>query len=218
MNILGVGVHGKFMYVLLENQCSIWSTLGMTGQWSQDCTKHTRVEFILSDGSVYYNDIRNFGTLKFVQGRAPLIDKLESLGPDLLSEKCSDDVFVERLRGKNKKTIVQALMDQSVVSGVGNYIKADSLWLSKISPHRKVQDVTSEELSDLNKSIRKVMLSSFETGGATIRSYKNFDGTEGGYGSKFIVYNKKIDPDGNDVISEQTKDGRTTWWSPNRQK
>ena len=78
--------------------------------------------------------------------------------------------------------------------------------------------MSDEELSILNRNIRDVMLSSFKSGGATIRSYKNFSGESGGYGSKFVVYNRKVDPDGNDVISEQTKDGRTTWWAPNRQK
>jgi len=218
LSILGVGVHGKFMYILLEGQQSIWSTLGMSGQWSNKKSQHTRIELVLNDGSVFYNDIRNFGTLKFVKGKESLIEKLSSLGPDLLSEKCSDKTFIERIRTKNKKTIVQVLMDQSVVSGVGNYIKADSLWLSRISPHRKVSEITDEELSFLNKNIRDVMIKSFESGGATIRSYKNFDGENGEYGSKFIVYNKKVDLDGNEVVNEQTKDGRTTWWSPERQK
>jgi formamidopyrimidine-DNA glycosylase len=87
-----------------------------------------------------------------------------------------------------------------------------------LSPHKKVQDITDDELIILNNNIRKVMRRSFASGGATIKSYKDFSGNTGEYGSKFIVYNKKVDPDGNDVISEQTKDGRTTWWAPKRQK
>ena len=217
LNILGAGVHGKFMYVLLEGQRSIWSTLGMTGQWSSKKSQHTRVDFVLEDGMVFYNDIRNFGTLKFVKGKTHLIEKLQSLGPDLLSEQCDNNLFIDRLRTKDKKTIVQALMDQSVVAGVGNYIKADSLWLTKISPHRLVSDISDDELSNLNSNIRKVMVSSFESGGATINTYADFNGNIGEYGSKFIVYNKKVDPEGNRVISEQTKDGRTTWWAPERQ-
>jgi len=217
MHILGAGAHGKFLYILLEQQNSIWSTLGMTGKWSDQKEQHTRVEFVLNDGSVFYNDIRNFGTLKFVKGKEALIKKLQSLGPDLLSEECPNDVFISRLRTQNKKTIVQALMDQSVVAGVGNYIKADALWLSKLSPHRIVSGISDEDLIILNKSIRQIMVESFQSGGATIQSYSDFNGNPGEYGSKFIVYNKKVDPDGNPVSSEQTKDGRTTWWSPKRQ-
>ena len=53
LNVLGVGVHGKFMYILLEGKRSIWSTLGMSGQWSDTQSQHTRVEMILNDGSIF---------------------------------------------------------------------------------------------------------------------------------------------------------------------
>ena len=218
LNVLGTGVHGKFLYWLLEGSWSIWSTLGMTGAWSSSQSKHTRFKFTLDGEVVYYNDIRNFGTMKFVKGPQPLIDKLEKLGPDLLSEKCNNDLFISRLRTQDSKLIVQALMDQSVVAGVGNYIKADSLWLAKISPHRRVSDISDEELVILNNSIRDVMVSSFDSGGATLRSYVQFDGSSGEYGSRFLVYNRKVDQDGNKVLKEKTKDGRSTYWSPDRQK
>ena len=146
LNVLGTGVHGKFMYWLLEGTWSIWSTLGMTGAWSNSPSKHTRFKFVLDEETVYYNDIRNFGTMKFVKGPQLLINKLNTLGPDLLSEKCDNELFISRLRTQDSKLIVQALMDQSVVSGVGNYIKADSLWLAEISPHRRVADISDEEL------------------------------------------------------------------------
>lgn len=217
LNILGTGVHGKFMYWLLGSSWSVWSTLGMTGQWARDSSSHTRVEFLVSGEKIFYNDIRNFGTLKFVKGPKPLIDKLQSLGPDLLSEECPPGLFIACLRRQNNKLIVQALMDQSVVSGVGNYIKSDSLWLAGISPHRKVSEITDSELHTLNKAIRDVMLSSFESGGATISSFKDFNGKEGEYGSKFLVYNRKVDPLGNDIKKEKTKDGRSTFWSPAKQ-
>jgi len=67
-----------------------------------------------------------------------------------------------------------------------------------------------------NKEIRKiaVMFTSFESGETTIHTYKNFDGSFGEYGSKFLVYNRKVDPDGNPAIKEKTRDKRTTYWSP----
>jgi len=212
--IVGVGVHGKFLYWIIENDMSIWCTLGLTGAWSDNRQKNSRVRFSLNDGDVYYNDTRNFGTLKFVEGRKPLIDKLSSLGPDLLAEKCDNDLFIERLRSKNHKNITEVIMDQKVVAGVGNYIKADALWLTGISPHRQVSSLSDQDLVDLNHNIHKIMKTSFDSGGATIYSYKNFDGSLGEYGEKFLVYNRKQDPKGNEVIKETTKDKRTTHWSP----
>ncbi len=217
LKIVGAGCHGKFLYWILDNDISIWNTLGLTGEWSKERKKNSRVRFLLENDEVYYNDTRNFGTIKIVKGRQALIQKLQSLGPDLLAEECSSEKFIERMRLRNSKTIVEALMDQKIVAGVGNYIKADSLWLAKISPHRKVSELSDNDLSKLNDCIRKIMTTSFELGGATIYTYKNFDGSIGEYGSKFLVYNKKVDPEGNLIIKETTRDKRTTHWSPDVQ-
>jgi len=214
LKIRGTGVHGKFIFFLLDNEWSIWNTLGMTGGWSRKPTKHARVRLVLEDGPIFYNDTRNFGTLKFVQGKKPIIDKLNSLGPDLLAEECPDEVFVNSLRRKDKKTIVEALMDQSVVSGVGNYVKAEALYLAKISPHRTVSSLTNSELCDLNAAVRSVLVNSFESGGATLQSYQDFYGEVGDATQRFAVYGRKADPEGREIIKEQTKDGRTTHWVP----
>ena len=108
-------------------------------------------------------------------------------------------------------------MDQSVVCGVGNYVKADSLWLSKINPFCRVADLKDSELIDLGESIKKVLKESYKSGGATIRTYQNFDGEKGDYASNFLVYNRKVDLEGNEVVRNQTPDGRNTHWSPQRQ-
>ena len=214
LTVRGTGVHGKFIFFLLDNEWSIWNTLGMTGGWSRKASKHARVRLVLEDGPIFYNDTRNFGTLKFVQGKKPIIDKLNSLGPDLLAEECPDEVFVSSLRRKSKKTIVEALMDQSVVSGVGNYVKAEALYLAKISPHRTVSSLTNSELCDLNAAVRSVLVNSFESGGATLQSYQDFYGEVGDATQRFAVYGRKADPEGREIIKEQTKDGRTTHWVP----
>ena len=109
-------------------------------------------------------------------------------------------------------------MKQSLVCGVGNYIKADSLWLAKISPKRKVKDITDVEFADLNEAIKRVMRISYESGGATIASYQSFDDKSGSYTQKMVVYGQKHDPEGNPVIKEKTDDGRSTHWVPEVQK
>ena len=212
--VVGVGVHGKFIYWILQDELSIWNTLGMTGNWSSEPGKHARVKFNLEDGPVYFSDARNFGTLKLVRGKFQLIEKLKSFGPDMLAEDVTSDQFIKCLRQKQDWTIAKAIMAQSVIAGVGNYIKADSLWLARISPHRKIKDMLDSELAALGASIKQVMRESFASGGATINSYKNFSGEPGEYSQKFLVYNQKVDPDGNAVVKEMTGDNRTTHWVP----
>ena len=206
LKIVGAGCHGKFLYWILDDEYSIWCTLGMTGSWSEVLTKHPRIRFHLDDGELYFNDQRNFGTLKFVRGKFNLIEKLSLLGPDMLAIDVKDDIFIKQLRKKDGWTIAKTLMDQSVIAGVGNYIKADSLWLAKISPHRLVSDITEQEAVSLNRAIKQVMRESFESGG-----------TSGEYSRRFLVYNQKMDPDGNEIIREPTTDGRTTHWCPSVQ-
>jgi len=218
MKVVGAGVHGKFIYWILGEELSIWSTLGMTGAWSSEETSHTRVRFQLDDGLVYYNDQRNFGTLKFVRGKFQLIEKLKSMGPDMLAQDVSDETFSAAIRAKPNWEITKALMDQGLIAGVGNYIKSDSLWMAGISPKRTISSLTDQELSALNRSIKHIMRESFQSGAAAIRTYKSIDGSTGEYSRDFLVYNQTEDPDGNKVIKENTKDGRSTFWVPELQK
>ncbi len=216
--IVGVGSHGKFIYWIAKNEIFLHSSLGMTGSWSNKETSHSRVKFDFDNGSIYFNDQRNFGTLKFVPGKKSLIQKLESLGPDMLAEDVANGVFIERLGLKPDWSVSRAIMDQKVISGVGNYVKAESLWLARISPHRTVSSLSPQEMSVLNGSIKSVLRESFQRGGATIQSYQTFDGKKGEYTRQFAVYNRSEDPDGNPVIKEKTDDGRTTHWVPTIQR
>ena len=217
--VIGVGVHGKFLYWIVTNDVFIYSTLGMTGSWSVNATKHSRVVFRLGDDTqVFFNDQRNFGTLKMVPGRQGLLKKLQSLGPDMLSENVSDSKFTECLMKKPEWTLSEALMDQSVVCGVGNYVKAESLYQSRLSPHRQVNTLSAGDFTRLNQSIKLVLQEASTRGGASIQTYRDFDGNEGEYSQRFLVYNQQQDPDGNEVVREQTADGRTTHWVPSVQK
>ncbi len=217
--IIGVGVHGKFIYVICKSGFNLWSTLGMTGVWSRNKTVHSRLELSFNDDSrVFFNDMRNFGTLKFVYGKSSLIKKLTSLGPDLLSDDVSYEDFRLSITRKKKWNICKALMDQKVVAGIGNYIKAECLWLSKINPSLSVEDLTEDQLRDIYHNAKQIMQISYDTGGATFKTHKSFDGKSGKFQERFMCYGRNKDIDGNLVIKTKTPDGRNTHWAPERQK
>jgi DNA-formamidopyrimidine glycosylase len=214
LGVAGAGVHGKFIYLICEKEFSVWNTLGMSGSWKTQKGKHSRVQFDLSDGtSVYFDDMRNFGTLKMVTGKYQLIEKLHSLGPDMLNDDVSNDTFVQQLRKKNEVNICKVLMDQSVIAGVGNYLKADALWATKIHPFASVGDLTDSELCELCENIKRIVRAAYEAGGATIQTFSGVEHEKGNYSSKFLVYNRKTDPLGNPVTKSMTPDGRKTHWS-----
>ena len=218
LNILEVNCKGKFIYFKLEDEWTVWSTLGMSGSWTSSMKKHSRVRLELENSHAFFTDIRNFGTLKFVKGYDKLQRKIESLGPDMLKGEPTDREFIDAVRKKSNKTIAEVLMNQSIVSGVGNYLKSESLYLSKISPHRVVDTLSDRELAYLNESVKVTILSSYLSGGATIHTFSGFNGEFGEYSRRFAVYNQKTDPNGLGVIREKTPDGRTTFWVKEVQK
>lgn len=172
------------------------------------------MKFETSEGDLFFNDPRNFGTVKFMS-RKDLEKKLQTLGPDMLNEKVNPGDFIARLRKHPGFTLAEALMNQSVVSGVGNYLKADSLWLAKLSPWRKVSESTDAQLAFLSECVSDVIRTAYLNGGSTILTYKGFDGEEGRH--SMLVYGRKTDANGEEVVCQETKDGRTTWWVPRAQ-
>ena len=217
--VLGVGVKGKFIFWIFDNNAFLFNTLGMTGKWSKVETSHSRVRFDFEkDSPVFFDDVRNFGTLKFVVGKDALIKKLDTLGPDMLSENVTDEKFCNALDRKPHWTIAKAIMNQSVVCGVGNYVKAEALYRAELSPHRLVGSLSMSEMQALNNSIKSVLKQAYNGKGATLQNYQNIDGKDGNASLAFLVYRRKKDPHNNEVIKEETGDGRTTHWVPKIQK
>lgn len=222
--IRSVNVKGKFMYWALTGDWYLWCTYGMSGAWQLERGKHAAVAVwhrstrvgVMEDciPAMYFNDPRHFGTLKFVKGKEALDRKLATLGPDMLNDPPSTIEFGARLNRRIDRTIAEALMDQSVVSGVGNYVKAEALYAAKLSPHRTVRSLTGPDREVLRTAIIDVMKASYELGGATISTYQNVDGSSGRMGLQFKVYDQKIDPFGDPVAKEITLDKRTTHWCP----
>ncbi len=217
--VTGVGVKGKLIFWIFNNEHFLLNTLGMTGAWSNAQTTHSRVRFDFKTGSpVFFNDVRNFGTLKFISGKREFMKKINSLGPDMLSENVTVAEFARALDRRPYWSLAKTLMDQSIVCGVGNYVKAEALYRARLSPHRTVGSLSGEELSSLNDSIKLVLRQAYKNRGASIKTYADYDGIGGDAAFEFAVYGKKNDPAGNAVVKEKTDDGRTTHWVPSIQK
>jgi formamidopyrimidine-DNA glycosylase len=207
---------GKFIWFDLGD-IVIFNTLGMTGNWSRIKTKHSRISISFYENDiVYFNDIRNFGTFQ-IKSKQELLNKLKTLGPDMLSSPCTKNEFIRLLRKKNNKNICDVIMNQSVISGVGNYIKAESLWYSRIYPHCLIKDLTDKNLETLWAAIKFVINKSYDSNGASIKDFYSFEGEGGNAVQGFAVYGRKKDFNGNTVLKEKTSDKRTTHWVKERQ-
>ena len=195
----------------------IWNTLGMSGGWKSEHTKHGHVEIVSTNGKYYFTDARNFGTMKFVNSEVETKRKVESMGPNHLNDAIDDATFKHRLMLKSDQTLAEVLMNQGLIGGIGNYIKAEVLYRARLSPHRKVETLSDVDFSNLNAATEEVVKGSFANGGASIRTYSGMENEKGDFPFFFQVYGRKTCENGFEVVREQTLDGRTTWWCPDIQ-
>lgn len=222
--ITDVNNKGKFMYWTFSNGWYMFCTFGMTGQWSPKAGKHPCLGLYLGEDPTssfeefYFNDPRHFGTIKFTNNPKDLSDKLNELGWDPLSMPLDkNQKWINFQLSKTKKSIAEVLMDQDVFAGVGNYIRAEALYLSKLSPWRQSNLLSQDEVVSLCQSIVTVMEESYQHQGATIHTYKTVYGEEGKYSTLFKVYGQKKDPLGHKIVKQQTPDKRTIHWCPDVQ-
>lgn len=145
--------------------------------------RSTRVIFSFTDGShLYFNDQRKFGWVRLYPTiEVPNIDFMKRVGPEPLEGELTHTDFIERIRRRNGTTIKAALLDQSVIAGIGNIYADEALWGARVHPARRVRDVTDEELSTILDEVRTVLTLSIEKGGSTDKNYVNAEGKRGSY-------------------------------------
>ena len=145
--------------------------------------KSTRVIFTFKDGShLFFNDQRKFGWVKLL----PISDiKDESfiakLGPEALAGDFTFEDFRTRLKRRSRTSIKAAILDQSVLAGVGNIYADESLFMARIHPATLVEKVSIVKLKRLYRALREVMQLSIKLGGSSDRNYVDAEGRKGSY-------------------------------------
>lgn len=145
--------------------------------------RSTRVVMGFEDGSrLFFNDQRKFGWMKlFPTVEVPEIDFMKRVGPEPLEKSFTADVFIPRMRRRNNTTVKAAILDQTVLAGVGNIYADESVWGAGIHPAARVRDLSDEQLALLLDEIKHVMSLAIEKGGSTDRNYVNAEGKRGSY-------------------------------------
>ena len=145
--------------------------------------KSTRVTLTFKDGSaLFFNDQRKFGWMRLMPTiEIPNINFMQKVGPEPLADTFTPQEFMQRFARRAKTTIKAALLDQSVVAGVGNIYADESLWGAKIHPQRLVGSVIEQEYSALYTELRAVMNLAVEKGGSSNSTYVNAEGKKGSY-------------------------------------
>jgi endonuclease-8 len=195
--ITNVIVKGKTIFISLENDTSLVITHGMTGYWSSDNEKHARVKFVLDSevSELFYVDPRNFGSIIICLNKEELYFRENKLGPYVLNDSMTFDTFYSRISKKSKSKIAVALLDQNLISGIGNYLRCDILWYAKIDGDTRICELTTSQKTDLyNASIN------------ICRYYADLsyelDFTPEDYERDFYIYMEEDDVYGNQVYTK----------------
>lgn len=176
--------------------------LRMTGQllWvDQDSPvhHHTRVRFYCGQNQeLRFVDQRTFGQIWWVPPThqpAEIITGLQKLGPEPFSPEFSVDYLTTALKGR-QRPIKTALLDQSLVAGVGNIYADESLFLSQIHPQTPSGQLSPQQLSQLQQTVIQVLETSINAGGTTFSNFLNVQGVNGNYGLAAWVYNRAGEP------------------------
>lgn len=199
--IIAVRRRAKVLLIDLDNAYSLMIHLKMTGQLvyrgetdfgaghpndslvGELPDRSTRVTVTFSDDShLYFNDQRKFGWMKLLPTiEIPNIDFMRRVGPEPLEADFTPQEFAARFTRRGKTSIKAALLDQTVIAGVGNIYADESLWGAKIHPRRLVNTITPDEFHRLYKALRDVMNLAIKKGGSTDKNYVNAEGKRGSY-------------------------------------
>lgn len=213
--ITAVRRRAKVLILDLSNDYSVVVHLKMTGQLvykSDDFRfgaghpndsligklpdKSTRVEITFTDGSkLFFNDQRKFGWMRLLPTvEVEQLDFFKKVGPEPLSNTFTAKEFTARFKRRANSNIKAALLDQTVVAGVGNIYADESLWAAKIHPETKVKNVTGDQFKKLFTELRAILNLSIEKGGSTDRNYVGADGKKGSYLQFANVFRREGQP------------------------
>lgn len=145
--------------------------------------RSTRVTLTFSDTTqLFFNDQRKFGWMRLMPtAEIPNIDFMKKVGPEPLSADFSERDFAQRLSRRSRTNIKAALLDQSVIAGVGNIYADESLWGAKVHPRRLTGTLTAQEIDLLYHELRDVMNLAIEKGGSSNHTYVDAKGKKGSY-------------------------------------
>ncbi|MTD13523.1 bifunctional DNA-formamidopyrimidine glycosylase/DNA-(apurinic or apyrimidinic site) lyase [Nakamurella sp. YIM 132087] len=192
---------GKYLWFALDDGDAVLAHLGMSGQFRVGTPggavhPHLRVRFTFDDGGpdLDFLDQRTFGGMQFVPGGAELPDPIAHIALDPLDPDFDRDLTIARLRAKRTE-VKRALLDQTVVSGVGNIYADESLWRVKLHYARPTGGLTKAVAGGLLNAATEVMQDALAAGGTSFDSlYVNVNGESGYFDRSLHAYGRENEP------------------------
>ena len=193
--ISSVGRRGKYLVLQTAPKQQLIVHLRMTGALlaqpsAAPAPAYAKIKFTLSDDvTMWFTDIRTFGTLYLVTDNDTYIEGYETLGPEPLSEGFTG-AYLQPLAQKSKKAIKSFILDQQIIAGLGNIYADECLALSGILPMRKACSLSAVEVGRLCEAVNAVIAQGIKNRGTTFRDYKDGEGNKGDNQNHLLVYGR----------------------------
>ena len=213
---------GKYLVVRFESGRVLLIHLRMTGTLLHAApgkptdVPHRRAVVNLDDGSdVVYRDVRRFGTWLLVEPDALDSYLAQRLGGEPLGRTFTTRSLAASLANR-RAPVKAALLDQRTLAGLGNIYVDEALWRARIHPLLPARELDLDEVRALREGIKRALEAGIKRQGATLRDYRQPDGSAGSMQNEFKVYGRLGEPcDRCGTPIEKTRvAGRGTWYCP----
>jgi len=192
--VYSVQRRGKYLLLVTANNALIIH-LGMSGSlrllnYPHELTKHDHADIVFDNAMcLCFNDPRKFGSLLLLN--TPLAQKLlRNLGLEPLSSEFIGKYLYEKSRTK-KSAIKLLIMDNHVVTGVGNIYANEALFLTEIDPRKPANKVSLPHYELLVKNIKKILMAAIKAKGTTFKNFINYNGEVGSFKKFLKVYGRE---------------------------
>lgn len=192
-------VHRRGKYLWLDlGQRHLVAHLGMSGQFRVGLDpghRHERARFLLEDGTVVsFLDQRTFGWLLADHGDGTVPSSVAHIAPDPFESGYDLTATSARLRGR-RTGVKRALLDQTVVSGIGNIYADETLWRVRMHPDRATDSLARAAADGLLRAAHEVMAEALAAGGTSFDPlYVNVNGESGWFARDLAVYGRAGEP------------------------
>jgi formamidopyrimidine-DNA glycosylase len=201
--ITGTNRRGKFMWLTLNRPYVLVTHLGMSGQFlihQKDRPKatHVRAQFTLSKPlrtqELVFNDQRTFGWLSVEETSNNIPASAQHIAPDPFDPLFDKDLTIKNYRKRNIK-IKTALLNQEIMSGVGNIYADETLWRAKIHPEISTAELSAKKISTIIDFATEVMSEAINQGGTSFDDlYINVNGESGFFEQSLAAYGQEDEP------------------------
>jgi len=230
ITIKEVSCYGKKLMIEFSNDKILFNSLGRFGNWSIDKKPSTtRLTFGIGTKKqydnfdqvtivqyVYYGDTKGEGRFEYTKSKNKKVT-LSKIGPDVLQDHLSLDDFYDLFQFKPKNQIIDALLDQSIISGIGNYLRTDICYHAKLHPYRTVDSLSDDEWAVLHNSVYHICEKAYKKSGCTLGTFVTPNREKGTY-VRLIDPKKSKTKNGESYVEGYCKSKRKIYWVPKLQK